>query len=544
LPQGTSTASRLRLAFAGAALAAAAIATPAAARSAGPGCASGRHAVAHYAGGAVLRHQPLGAPIPCGMPTGYAGGESAVAVTNSGAVFYAPAVQAFAGVQAQYFLGGNSAFARTTDLGRSWSFVDPKGPSTIGIQVPGTPLDRFAGSLGYPAWDQIDDKFYADRLTGRLFWTDPDLPSEAVLWTDDDGASWGYSELPIGFGGEWTQVTTARPRQSATSGYPEVVYACGEYDSIGRDFTTALEGDLCQKSLDGGRSWIVIGQGFFGSPIAAHPQCGGQTEHPNFSPWAAPDPQGRLYELLFCAGSTYMIRSYDEGATWPIVARVPFDVPAVGPGGTGAAELRTDAVGNLYLAWSNPGNPNPNGSYTPSRVYLATSRDGGVSWSAAMDVLAPGVQGIRTHFGFDVGAPGHVALSYLGKPAGRDRFDGYITETSDALAGRPVFWSATADDPAQPPLDFGQKGSSNGLGLDYVSVAIGPDGTPWASFWDACAEDLPQAHAGCPPARNPPGVTTFGYADYAGRLAPAPDSNPPHPRHHRRHRRKSHHHRR
>lgn len=486
----------------------------------GPGCATNRAAVAHYAGGVPVHPQPGAAPIPCGMQTGYAGGESAIAVTNGGAVFYAPAVQASASVQTQYFLGGNSGFARTTNLGASWSFVDPIGLNTFVPQVPGLPDQRFAQSLGYPAWDQIDDKFYMDRTTGRLFWTDPDVPTETVLWTDDDGLTWGISELPVGFGGEWTQVTTARPRTSTTSGYPEVVYACGEYDSVARDVSTSFEGDLCQKSLDGGQTWIVAGQGFFGSPATSHPQCGGQTESPNFSPWAAPDPEGRLYELLFCGGRSYLIRSGDEGATWPIVAQIPFTIPNVGPGQTGAAELRTDADGNLYLAWANPGNPNPNGPYTPGRVYMATSRTGGASWSPAFDVLAPGVQGIRTHFGFDVGVPGHVALSYLGQHTGRSGFDGYITETSDALAGRPMFWSGVVNDPSQVPLDNGSKGSSNGLGLDYVSVAIGPDGTPWASFWDDCGEQLPQATSGCPVSRQgPAGVTTLGFRDFAGRLA-------------------------
>src|SRR5438067_1744601 len=78
---------------------------------------------------------------------------------------------------------------------------------------------------------------------------------------------------------------------SKTSGYPTVVYACGEYDSVGRDVSSSLEGDLCQKSLDGGQTWIVAGQGFFGSPGSTHPQCSGQQESPNFSPWAAPDPR-------------------------------------------------------------------------------------------------------------------------------------------------------------------------------------------------------------------------------------------------------------
>ena len=451
------------------------------------------------------------------MQTGFAGGESAIAVTNRGSVLYAPAVQSFAGTQAQYFLGGNSGFATTADEGRTWSFVLPISPN---LAVPANPLGR----PGWPAWDQIDDKFFMDRPTGRLFWADPDLPSEAVIWTDDEGATWGYSLLPVGFGGEWTQVTTAAPAagSSKTSGYPTVVYACGEYDSVGRDVSSSLEGDLCQKSLDGGQTWIVAGQGFFGSPGSTHPQCSGQQESPNFSPWAAPDPRGRLYELLFCAGRTYLIGSDDEAATWPILAEIPFKIPNVGPGNTGSAELRTDRLGDLYLAWTNPGNPNPNGGYAPAKLYLATSRDGGRSWSPARAVLAPGVPGIRTHFGFDVAAPGHVAFSYLGRRSARNGFDGFITETSNALARQPVFWSGVVNDPAQAPLDSGGKGSSNGLGLDYVSVAIGPDGTPWASFWDDCGQDLPQRTAGCPPSRqSPPGVTRLGFADYAGRLAPA-----------------------
>src|SRR5205814_118376 len=109
---------------------------------------------------------------------------------------------------------------------------------------------------------------------------------------------------------------------------------------------------------------------------------------------------------------------------------------------------------------------NPNGGYAPGKLYLATSRDAGRTWSRPLDVLAPGVAGIRTHFGFDVGKPGHVAISYLGHRNGRAGFDGYITQTGDALARTPVFLSGVVNERA--PLDFARKGSSNGLGLDYV----------------------------------------------------------------------------
>ncbi len=483
-------------------------------RIAGPGCIPGQPAIAYRAGGEVLAPQPSHPLIPCGMHTGYAGGESAIAVTDSGAVLYSPAVQAVAGtnVQAQYFLGGNSGFGRTTNLGATWNFVDP-----ILEDLEASPFGNTStrASTGYPAWDQIDDKFFMDRETNTLFWADPDLPSEVILHSSDNGLSWDYSVLPVGFGGEWTQVTTAKPRGATTSGYPKVVYACGEFDSIERS------GDLCQKSLDGGQTWTdIAGQGFFGTTFNHDTQCEGKEERPDFSPWAAPDPQGSLYELVFCAGRTYLARSDDEGATWPLVAQVPYDVPTSGPDGEAVAELRSDAKGNLYLAWYTGGNPNPNESGPhPGTVDLTVSRNGGASWSPALNVTAPGVVEIRTHFGFDVGAPGHVVISYLGHSEERPGYYGYITETKDALKAKPLFESGIVDHLTQPGLDQGGKGSSNGLGLDYVSAMLGPEGTPWASFWDACAENLPHPSE-CPPERMTEGVETFGYSDYAGRLAP------------------------
>jgi hypothetical protein len=135
-------------------------------------------------------------------------------------------------------------------------------------------------------------------------------------------------------------------------------------------------------------------------------------------------------------------------------------------------------------------------------------------------VFAPGVASLKKHFGFDVAEPGHVAFSYLGHTNARAGYDGYITETTNALDSDPAFYSGIVNNLAEPPLDFGGAGCCNGLGLDYVSVAIAPDGTAWGSFWDACGLDLPadQANPACPAYRNPPNVTTYGYTDFAGRL--------------------------
>src|SRR5436190_22194506 len=101
----------------------------------GPGCDPTRRAVAHHAGGAVLDPQPQGAPIACGMFTGYGGAEARVGVTNDGAVVYEPAVltPGIAGTgyvpgapgsrpQTQVSPGG---LAVTRHDGRTWRIVRP-----------------------------------------------------------------------------------------------------------------------------------------------------------------------------------------------------------------------------------------------------------------------------------------------------------------------------------------------------------------------------------------------------------------------------------
>ena len=57
----------------------------------------------------------------------------------------------------------------------------------------------------------------------------------------------------------------------------------------------------------------------------------------------------------------------------------------------------------------------------------------------------------------------------------RPGFDGYIAKTDDALAQRPLFWSATMNEPTEAPLDSGGSGSSHNLGLDYVPAGVSGD---------------------------------------------------------------------
>jgi hypothetical protein len=166
----------------------------------------------------------------------------------------------------------------------------------------------------------------------------------------------------------------------------------------------------------------------------------------------------------------FLARSPDEAATWPIVHGAdgkPLTIPA-------ADELRTDPTGNLYAM-----------RQVDAQLLLRVSTDQGRSWGQAVNVVAPGVTGILKWF-VAVREPGHVAVAYLGQAKGQTTWDGYLTETRDALGARPVFWSARMND-AKRPLMYGEnlQGTPSVL-VDYIGVDIGPDGTPWASFVQDC----------------------------------------------------------
>ena len=99
-----------------------------------------------------------------------------------------------------------------------------------------------------------------------------------------------------------------------------------------------------------------------------------------------------------------------------------------------------------------------------------------------MMVGAPGVRQ-ALHVAIAAAGPGHVALSYLGSHSGAAdaTFSGYITETFDALAPRPVFWSAAVNRPTAP-LYPGAHTDTFGDRLFFIADAFGPDSTPWAAF--------------------------------------------------------------
>ena len=179
--------------------------------------------------------------------------------------------------------------------------------------------------------------------------------------------------------------------------------------------------------------------------------------------------------------------SRDEGATWTHQTIALTQIQNIYIQSTAV-----DADGNLYIAWTGP-------STLP---YLTISRDRGNTWSTPIPLAAPGVQQVRT-VAIAARRPGEIALAYQGTTDGTN-FNGYITSTRDALAKRPIYWSATVNDPAEPLVN-GSDSQTFGDRILYLTNVIGSDGSVWAGFH--CAKT-----AACPGQRL--GVM--------GRLAPNP----------------------
>jgi len=432
------------------------------------GCDVGRTAVAHFANGVVLRPQPAGAPVPCSVTTGYGGAETRIVVTNDNTVVYEPATLAPGVAGLAYAAGAPGphlqsslnpgGLAVTGNMGSTWRFVKPSGLT----------------------WVPQDDQLYVDRNTGRIFYyalsPNPfpqggDVPAQDqlpagyahLMASPDDGASWSHTSL-VGFvESENPRFATAPPPsgQARPVNYPDVAYWCGNNMLFAETYRE------CYRSLDGGITWTQAST-LFSQPVPQHPECGTSAENFNAGDGNYPEagPGGSLYVLVSCGANTFLAKSTDEGATWPIIkdkAGAPLQIPPTD-------ELRVDGRGDLFAVHLVGAN----------QLLLRISRDGGLSWSAPLDMTAPGVTSINEWFMAERGPS--VVVSYLGQKVGQANWDGYLTVTRDALAARPVFWSATVNNP-RTPMYVGTPAPARD---DFIGADIGPDGTPWGSFFASC----------------------------------------------------------
>jgi hypothetical protein len=442
-------------AIAGTAVMSPAVATPQRAVSTA-GCALGRPAIAHYAGGVVA--SSLQKLIPCATDTGYYTGETTIGVTAAGTVWLSAA-------------NWESALARSTDQGAHWQSFTVPGPQAypgcgIGVIAP-APCNASEQSK----YDTAADAFlWVDPRTSKIFWskTYGYGMCSSLGMSPDNGATWQPVPQFACPGGDYEKVAGGPPPAGgpAPAGYPDVLYVC--VNGPAPVFAVG-PGRVCYKSLDGGGSWNLAGMPV-PSPLA--PGCL-QFQEPE-----AVGPDGTLYVPLNCgaagsnpAGMVRVAVSHDEGGTWSY-AQVPTGSAGSAAGFIGGVSLAVDRAGTVYVVW--PGRDH--------RPYLAISTNEGATWSGPLMVGAPGVaQGGPPFAQVAALQPGHIAIAYYGYAGGDSSvLSGYLTESFDARDAKPLFYSAELNDPAHP-LYFPVK-SGNLPRNDYLGVTIAPDGTPWTGL--------------------------------------------------------------
>ena len=430
--------------------------------------APGGTAVAHHAGGKRVSSKRVKKAAPRGVhyPVGANALEPTMGVAKNGDVFYIATPSLGAEVM------------KSTNNGKSWKAASP----------------NIAGQNSHPV--TLDPYIYIDKWTQRIFTIDLTVACSYLSFSDDGGSSWTTNPLACGAPVNDHQTLFSGPPVSSTPvGHENLVYYC---------YNMVASATNCTKSLDGGITFAPTGRPAYNgyAPEEGDPNgCAGLNGH------GVVGYDGAVYVPKETCNQPLLLISKDEGVSWTS-SRVSSKDAVWGPD----PSIAVDAKGNLYYVFIAEKDRLP---------YLATSKNGGKSWSAPLMVGSPGLTE-TVHATVDVGAPGKVAIAYYGtddvkgKIATRKYTDatwnGYMTMTTNALAKRPLFYSAPINGPAQP-LMKGACGPRRCYdALDFIDVVVGSDGTPWSAFVANCFKDV------CP-APNPPAGETTGLV---GRLVGGP----------------------
>jgi hypothetical protein len=506
--------------------------------SAAVGC---RVAVAYFSGGRVLSPQPRAAPpVACGRAIGFAGAESHVVIAAGGVVVYTPAVLP-AGAAGS---GEGPPVATSTQANAS--------PAGMAVSRDGGAVWSLVRPYGL-TWNPTDHAEFVDRATGRLFFEDyGPIPLAGgfgalqegpayVMWSDDL-RSWQRPAILRGVALPENPRFTAAPAppgQPRPAGYPDVVYLCVN-TNVGF-LAPAILARLCFRSLDGGSRWAQVSE-LLNGLVPAHRECAGSGEDFNYGDgyYPEPAPDGTLYVLVSCGGSTYLARSVDEAASFPIIhtaqgalrVPVPSDpaaretaaFPALGIG----PQLLIDDGGTMYVVYpqlseGSIGVSPPRNAGSITHLLLIVSADHGVTWSSPRDITPPGAAAL-VRWTVAASSSGRLLVAAVCRLPGATTWSACITRVDGARralrpGNQPLLWSAIV--PGAPllygetiegagnialgqgqiqvpypfPLGIDPIGGFFSGGNDFIGATFAPEGTSWASFNQDCGS-TPQS-AGC-----------------------------------------------
>ena len=351
-------------------------------------------------------------------------------------------------------------------------------------------------------WDETQDPVMCSPTTSDPYgWVDPitdrvfgvqmiGLETSWICWSDDDGETWLGNPHDSGTtplndhiklaSGPWTDSGYGAFGQLTSAFYETAVYYC--YNKIA--------GIFCFTSFDGGATFEAGGQ-----------IIGLATSNGGLHGAISTAPDGTVFVTPRVATPTVIV-SKDNGFSW-------FERTMGGDTGTPDprknSEVSTDTESNAYHVWTGG----------DEGIYMSRSTDSGETWEQESIRISP-VEVISSVFPqTDAGAPGHIAVTYLGSEnsemLNESDLDGnpwngnahyapntaayhlYITYSLNALDEEPVFHTyRVTEDPVQVGSiclnsgDCRDIGGSNRNLLDFNDLHIDREGRVYVAFADGC----------------------------------------------------------
>lgn len=394
------------------------------------------------------------------LPTGFSGGEPAVGVTSSGAIFLSGVLGGLDEAAQDQNLGGK--IARSLDGGATWALV---------------------GDVARDPKQNMDPWLWVDPDTDRVFNVPLGAACSWLAWTDDDGATWEANPAvacaPPSH--DHQKLVTGPPAAGvATRGYPNVAYYA--YNSLLVTGTTGILGlpvpaderlgTFVATSFDGGLTFGV------GKNVHAS-DCHRGIVGP---PAVAPD--GTAYVPHGTCDGVDVMLTRDSGDTWETVSLDDvgsLDDFAFDPG------VAVDEAGAASLVW--PG--------ADARLYLSTTRDAGKTWTPPRRITPDDVTA-TVYSSVVAGTPGTLAVAYAATtrdPSGWEkRASSYADDETvwnlyvTTLVGGELTTRVltTDEDPLQRGCIWMRGGSSDCRNLlDFVTLTQ-RDGRLYLAYTDGC----------------------------------------------------------
>ncbi len=342
---------------------------------------------------------------------------------------------------------------RTKDFNFSWQDITPPLPADLPFT--------------------LDPYVYVEEDSSRVFDADLYLGSTYLSFSDDQGKTFTTNPLASGpnvvndhqsfFAGPRPTGAPATVLPPSDPKFPELLYYC----------FNRVSDSSCSRSSDGGVSFVPSGAPAYPGVNGNGEFCGGLAGH------VGTDRKGNVYLPRGYCGTPFVSVSKDAGTTWK---RVPVSnsVKIF----SHESSITSDRENNLYYTWVSEKYKLP---------FLATSTDGGFTWSKPLMIAPPNVREAQfvTVAG---GKRGGIGITFMGTTVADQSdktrpWDLYTIVSLDALAANPLFISNVAN-PGGPtdPIHRGDCPDRCGNVLDFLDAIISPFGNNdlWASGVDTC----------------------------------------------------------